>query len=324
MVNFHGTTKRPRVLLKLTEYANIGDEFMGRRPWVNYHHLLYFKTIAMEGGIAKAAKKLRLGQPTLSTQIKQFEDAIGHTLFDRTNRRLTLTEAGQLVLGYAQEIFRLGDEMVDSLTDHHTGTKLHIQFGAADSVSHQYSLQLITYAKANQECQVTMMEGSLEDLLRELKAHRIDLALTNEPPPVTEAQTFYSRCIARFPVVICGAAGSSDLKKQFPESLRDKDFILPSTKSKLRQDFNHSMNLTGIEFRTVAEVQSRSLQILLATKGEGLVPLPLPQAEEAVQQKSLFMIGTIPNLYEELWLIAAERRIQNPLASQLMRSFKLT
>lgn len=295
-----------------------------RRPWVNYHHLLYFKTIALEGGIAKAAKKLRLGQPTLSTQIKQFEDAIGHPLFDRTNRRLTLTEAGRLVLGYAQEIFRLGDEMIDSLSDYHSGPKLHVQFGIADSVSHQDSMQLISQAKVNQDCQVSIIDGNLEELLKELKAHQIDLALTNEPPPASETSTFYARCVARFPVVICGNLPHPDIKKHFPDSLSQKDFVLPTPKSKLRQEFDHFLRLNNLTVRPVAEVQNKSLQILLGARGVGLVPLPLPLSEEAQHQKSMHQICTIPNLFEELWLIAAERRIQNPVAGQLMKTFKIS
>lgn len=297
---------------------------MTRRPWVNYHHLLYFKTIALEGGIAKAAKKLRLGQPTLSTQIKQFEDAIGHALFDRTNRRLTLTEAGRLVLGYAQEIFRLGDEMIDSLSDYHSGPKLHVQFGIADSVSHQYTMHLISEAKSNQECQVSIIDGSMEDLLKELKAHHIDLALTNEPPPASETSASYARCVARFPVILCGSQPHPELKKHFPDSLSDKDFVLPTPKSKLRQDLDHFFRLNNLIIRPIAEVQNKSLQILLGARGVGLLPLPLPLAEEAQQQKILYQICTIPNIFEELWLVAAERRIQNPVAAQLMKGFKIS
>ena len=85
--------------------------------WINYHHLYYFKTIAEEQSVSKAALKLRLGQPTLSAQLKQFEDVLGVQLFDRKHKRLILTEQGRIALQYSQNIFRLGDEMIDALND---------------------------------------------------------------------------------------------------------------------------------------------------------------------------------------------------------------
>ena len=51
--------------------------------WLNYHHLLYFWTVVREGGISKAAEKLRLAQPTISAQIRQLEESLGGRLFER-------------------------------------------------------------------------------------------------------------------------------------------------------------------------------------------------------------------------------------------------
>lgn len=62
--------------------------------WLNYHHLLYFWTVVREGGVSRAAEKLRLAQPTISAQVKALEDAFGQRLLDRQGRRLVLTDAG--------------------------------------------------------------------------------------------------------------------------------------------------------------------------------------------------------------------------------------
>ena len=59
--------------------------------WINYHHLYYFKAIAEKGSVSKAASKLRLGQPTLSAQLRQFEEALGVQLFERQHKKLILT-----------------------------------------------------------------------------------------------------------------------------------------------------------------------------------------------------------------------------------------
>ena len=79
--------------------------------WINYHHLYYFKTIAEEGTVSRAAEKLRLGQPTLSAQLKQFEDQLDVQLFERVNKRLVLTEHGRIALDYAKNILDLRGKM---------------------------------------------------------------------------------------------------------------------------------------------------------------------------------------------------------------------
>ncbi|MCX6128893.1 MAG: LysR family transcriptional regulator, partial [Proteobacteria bacterium] len=115
-------------------------------PWINYHHLFYFKTIAEEGTISKAAKKLRIGQPTLSTQLKQFEETLGIQLFERQHKKLLLTEQGRLALDYASNIFKMGAEMYEVLHDRLKPLKPSLHIGALDSIPKQIVLQLVKSA----------------------------------------------------------------------------------------------------------------------------------------------------------------------------------
>lgn len=296
---------------------------MTHRPWINYHHLLYFKTIALEGGIAKAAKKLRLGQPTLSTQMKQFEETLGQELFDRSKRNLQLTETGRLVLGYASEIFKLGDELLDALGDRHIATKIQVQIGATDTVPKHLTLKIFHKAQEEFDCVVSITEGHGDELLRELRAHRVDLVISNYAPPVGESAGFYAKCIARMPVAVCGAPKFANLKKNFPESLKGHPFIMPSTQSKLRHDVDHFFKLREIQIAIKAEVQDTSLQKLMGTHGDGLIPIALPAAEELLDNKELVEIGRLQDVHEELWLIAANRKIENPVAAAIIKKFKL-
>src|SRR5512138_3037363 len=77
------------------------DECM---EWLNYHHLLYFWTVARAGTIARAGQELRLSQPTISNQLKVLEASLGHKLFERQGRRLALTDVGRTALRYADDI----------------------------------------------------------------------------------------------------------------------------------------------------------------------------------------------------------------------------
>jgi DNA-binding transcriptional LysR family regulator len=79
---------------------------------LNYHHLLYFWAVAKEGGLRLASEVLHVSQPSISAQLKQLEESLGAPLFTRTTRRLMLTDTGQTVLQYAEEIFSLGSELL--------------------------------------------------------------------------------------------------------------------------------------------------------------------------------------------------------------------
>ncbi len=125
--------------------------------WINYHHLFYFKTIAEEGTVSKAAEKLSLGQPTLSAQLKQFEDTIGVQLFERHHKKLVLTEQGKVALDYSKNIFRMGSEMYEVLHDRLKPLKPSLHLGALDSVPKQIVLQLVKHAFRISPCQISFM-----------------------------------------------------------------------------------------------------------------------------------------------------------------------
>lgn len=288
--------------------------------WLNYHHLFYFRAIANEGGIARAAEKLRLGQPTLSAQLKQLEDMVGKPLFERRNRKLILTEAGKAALDYANEIFRLGDEMLEVLKDRTPEDQPHLQIGALDSVPKNMILSLVLAAQKISPCAVSILEGKGDELFRELRTHKLDLILSNYPSQALEEAQVFSKSVARLPVSVYGSKKYAALKRSFPSSLDGKPFVLPTTHSKLRHDLNHYFKLHGIQTLPVAETQDSSLQKLLAEHGVGLAPF---SEVEGVKEQNLIRLGRLKDVFEEIWLISAQRKLENPIASKLMNSFSL-
>ncbi|XGC81590.1 LysR family transcriptional regulator [Bdellovibrio bacteriovorus] len=288
--------------------------------WLNYHHLYYFRAIANEGGIAKASEKLRIGQPTLSTQLRQLEDILGKSLFERRHRKLVLTEAGKAALDYANEIFRLGDEMMEVIKDQTSQNQTHLQIGALDGVPKNVLLSLVKEAYKIGPCTVSILEGRGDELLRELRGHRLDLIVSNYPAQLMEEEKVYSKSVAKMPVAVYGSTRFAGLKKSFPQSLNGKPFVLPTLHSKLRHDLNHFFKLKGIHIEPVAETQDTSLQKLLAEDGLGLAPL---SEMKNLKEKNLIRLGRLDGVYEELWLISAQRKIENPIAAKLMQQFSL-
>ena len=289
--------------------------------WLNYHHLYYFKVIATEGSIAKAAEKLRLGQPTLSAQLKQLEDSLGEPLFERRNRGLILTEAGKVALTYSNEVFRLGNELLQVIQDNTTEKRTHLQIGALDSVSKNVTLQLVEKAHAIDKCSVTILEGSGDELLRDLQHHKIDLMVANYPAPLQKQTGVYSKMILKSEIIACASQKWKNLKTNFPESLQGKPFILPTQHSKLRHDLEQYFKSKKIMIDVVTETQDTSIQRLLGENHHGIVPLPMEAAEEMIAQKKLINLGKFEGLFEEIWLISASRKIENPIAKKLFESF---
>ena len=82
---------------------------------LNFHHLFYFWRVAKVGHLTRAAQELHTSQSALSAQIRQLEERLGEVLFSREGRRLVLTDTGQLVLAYAENIFGLSQEMLGRL-----------------------------------------------------------------------------------------------------------------------------------------------------------------------------------------------------------------
>jgi LysR family transcriptional activator of nhaA len=291
--------------------------------WLNYHHLFYFRTIATEGSIARAAEKLRLGQPTLSAQLKQLEESLGTPLFERRHKKLILTEQGRKALEYSNEIFRLGNEMQEVLHDRPAPTRTHLALGALDSVPKHVILALTKAAYKLENCVVSVLEGKGDELLRELTAHRIDLVISNYLPSVTEMERIRSRKVAETPILVCGAPSFKGLKKNFPESLQGAPFVLPTRHSKLRHDMEHYFKSSGISVDAVAETQDTSLQLLLGAGGIGLIPVPEIAVAAQLKEKSLVEIGRLPAVREELYLIGVSRKIENELATALFEKFRL-
>jgi LysR family transcriptional activator of nhaA len=129
---------------------------------LNYHHLLYFWAVAKEGSLRRASEVLHVSPPSISAQLKQLEESLGAPLFTRTTRRLILTNTGQTVLQYAEEIFSLGRELLTAVRQEPGQRPLRLHVGVADSVPKIVARQQLTPVfKLGRSVRVIAREGSL-------------------------------------------------------------------------------------------------------------------------------------------------------------------
>lgn len=272
--------------------------------------------------MAKASQELGIGQSALSIQLKQFEENIGCILFARSHRKLVMNDSGMIVFSYAKEIFRLGNEMMESVYDRPSPNRIHLQVGALDTIPKHLTLQIARTAIKTRRCSISILEGKPEDLLKSLSENRIDIVLTNSAP-TKASNRLYSRRIARLPLWVVGSKVFSHLKNGFPESLNGKPLIVPTEDSSVRHEIESAFKRMKVAPDYLAEAQDVMVQKLLALDGLGLTVVPEFAVSEYVELKKLFLIGKLDDSYEELFLVSASRKIENPIASQLMRDFSL-
>jgi len=294
----------------------------GRVLWVNYHHLYCFFVVVSEGSLTRAARVMGIGQSALSIQMKQFEEHLGFSLFERAHRSMQPNERGKIVYSYAREIFRLGGEMVETLFDRPTAARIHVQIGALDTIPKHLMLEIVDMALASKSCSVSVVEGKPAGLLEELLEHRIDLMCTNVFP-TTDPGKVHAKRIARVPLWVVGAPKFKKLANGFPKSLQGQPVIVPTADSNVRHEFEHYCKLHEVQTDTVVEAQDVMVQKLLALRGAGMTVVPEFAVREYLERGELNMIGKLQGAFEEIFLVSASRKIENPVAALLMRKFAI-
>jgi LysR family transcriptional activator of nhaA len=291
--------------------------------WLNYHHLYYFMTIAELNSISKASEKLRLGQPTLSAQLRLFEDSIGVQLFERHHKRLVLTEHGKIALEYAQHIFKMGGEMYEALHDRSRPGKIHVQLGALDSIAKNVMLQLTQAALKIAPCSVSLVEGRFDELMQDLSSHKIDLCISNFLPNIKASKGMFHKVVSSRPVGIYGSPKFKHLRKGFPGSISGMPLVIPNYDSQLRYDLDHWLKINELSVDVVAETQDSALKKLMAADSMAMIPAASHTVQKQVLAGELMLIGELKNVSEELYLISAHRKITNPVAAELIKTFVL-
>lgn len=291
---------------------------------LNYLHLHHFFAIATEGQIAKAAKRLRVGQPTLSTQLKQLEEVLGFKLFERKRgETLRLTEKGNVVFAYAKEIFRIGDEMKAVAQGLKTCRNSHFRIGALDTLPKRLVFGVMKQALDMGDCSVAIFEDNADQLFEKLSRHKYDLVISTAPAPQSEKFPIRARKLKQYPVIICGSERFRNLKKGFPESLNGQPFMLPTPDGKMRADIEEYFSERDIEVKVVGEAQDAEILRLAALSGEAIVPLSYLTVEEDLELGRLHILGELGDLQEELWISSFPRFVRNPIANRFMKLSQL-
>jgi LysR family transcriptional activator of nhaA len=282
--------------------------------WLNYHHLLYFWTVANEGSIARACEKLLLAQPTISGQLRALERALGEKLFARSGRGLVLTETGQTVYRYADEIFALGKELSDTLKGRPTGRPLRLRVGVADVLPKIVSYRLLEPALHLPETvQIICREDKPDRLLAELSVHGLDIVLTDAPVGPSVKVRAFNHLLGECGVSIVAAAElAKRFRKRFPQSLDGAPFLLPTDNTVLRRSLDQWFEAQGIRPIVRAECEDSALLKAFGQDGIGIFAVPSVVEKEVCRQYRVNPIGRVEEVKERFFAISVERKLKHP------------
>lgn len=287
-------------------------------PALNYHHLRYFWAIAHERNLTRAAQRLHVSQSALSIQLRQLEERLGQKLFERSGRRLVLTEAGRIALDYADTIFRAGDELVGLLQGRGAAGRQPLRIGAVATLSRNFQFALLRPLIDRPDIELVLHSGSLRDLLAQLDAHTLDLVLANVDVPRDAGRHWHSHLIAQQPVSLVGKPQASRRRFRFPDDLHDAPVVLPGSASSLRASFDLVMDEAGIRPKIVAEVDDMAMLRLIARESDALTLLPPVVVHDELRARLLVERCRIPQITESFFAISPSRRYPNPLVRELL------
>lgn len=277
---------------------------------LNYHHLYYFWMVAKEGHLTRAAQLLHVSQSALSSQIRQLQDQLGHELFTRDGRSLRLTEVGHLVLEYAESIFSLGSELL-ALTESGDLQRLQrLRIGSVATLSRNFQENFLRPVIGEAEVRLVIRSASLEELLEQLRVHKLDLILSNRAVAADTSTPWRCQQIAEQSVCIVGPPGKLARDFRFPDDLERLPLLLPGPSSDIRSQFDLLCEQHGIEVDPYAEVDDMAMLRLLARDSGGLAVVPEVVVQDELRSGILQKYCVLQNVAERFYAITAKRHFE--------------
>lgn len=292
--------------------------------WLNYHHLLYFWTVAREGTVKAASEVLHVSQPALSTQIRHLETSLGEKLFEKAGRGLRLTAAGRMAYRYADEIFALGREFQSELKGKPTGRPLRLVVGISDVLSKRMVHRLLRPAlELPEPLRLSCRERSLPELLSGLLSHEIDLVLSDVPCTPQGGPRAFNHLLGECGIELFGTpALVARFPGPFPAGLDGAPVLLPAEGTALRRALDAWFTRHDLQPVVAGDFDDSALLKTFGAEGEGFFCGPAAIAEEIAQAYGVLRLGSLEGLRERIYAVSAERKLVHPAVLAILRVAK--
>jgi LysR family transcriptional regulator, transcriptional activator of nhaA len=289
--------------------------------WFNYHHLLYFWVVAKEGSIVRASEELRLAHPTISGQIHRLEESLGEKLFVRQGRHLVLTESGRVAFRYADEIFSLGREFIDTLKGRAaSGRPLRLVVGVADVLPPSLVRRFLepAFGLGGAVQVICRADKSVEEFIAELVLHRVDVVIADGPAGHSTAVRAFNHLLGECGTTFFAAPKlAAKVKRRFPESLDGVPFLLPGAPSAVRRSLEQWFTAQHVKPTIVAEFDDSALAKDFGRAGMGVFAVPSVIEAEVRSDYGVSVVGRAAAVRQQFYALSVERKIKHPAVAAI-------
>jgi LysR family transcriptional activator of nhaA len=283
--------------------------------WLNYHHLLYFWVVAKEGSIARASQQLSLAHPTISGQIHRLEQVLGVELFLRKGRGLVLTDEGRVAFRYAEDIFSLGREFLETIKGRPSGRPMTLVVGVSDVLAKSVVYRMLEPAfRLSEDVRVVCRaDRSTEAFMAELAANALDVVLSDTPAGSGSPVKAFSHPLGECGTVLFASPElAASCRRRFPDSLDGVPFLFPGANSTLRRSLDEWFDSHGVRPKVVAEMDDAALAAELGEQRVGVFAAPNVVEREVRKRYKVHVVGHIEDVRQRFYAISLDRKIRHP------------
>lgn len=266
---------------------------------VNLELYRVFYTVAKCGSLTKAAEELYISQPAVSQSIKQLENQLGTTLFNRTHRGMELSErGGKLIFSKIEQALALFGEAETTISQVNSTATGTIRIGASDNIFEYFLAdKIVEYREKFPAVKIELCSDITPRVLDKVKANQCDVAFVNMPVEIDHELVLHGNCM-RLSDIFVTSDKYSELKKGVVtmKQLKKYPLVMMEKKTIARKVWDEFFQMIGVDMQPSLEIGDWDLMKRFVINGMGVGIIPREYAEHRLADGSMFEIQTDPAL----------------------------
>lgn len=294
----------------------------------NFNHLYYFYTLGRIGSVTKAAKILKVAQPSLSIQIRKLEGELSLKLFEKVGRRLHLTPGGERVFEYCRNIFGAAEELEDYLKYSRGLNVERCRIGVDPEIERPFVADVLSGLLHSNRSKIkpllSLISNPQKELMSQLSHGDIDVVVTSQ-----KVQMANVKILAELAMPVVAVANLKKLKNLNPRkslslALKESgtDLILPSSNLKLRLEADMFLLKHKIQNPVVFDSDILSVIVRAVVEGVGVGFLPRNYIQKEITSKNLTVLNENSSLWNtKLFVLARSQKVKDQTIQLIRKHF---